>query len=255
MKPAWYTVRAAADVADVEITGVIEAETAPRLIRDIATARAVRLAIASPGGDASAGLTIAHALRGRRVEARVAVALSAATLPMAAAGHVTIAADGVTMLHGPRIVTDGSRRDWTTRREERDALDRIKAEMIDVLATRIRRSRDGIAALLDGEHWFSAAETVALGLADEIAAAPVAIAARFDPAALRSLGVIPPRFAARLGELTAPRATSKAGLNVFDVYRARNRIIGGLPWKSGPRPTARRPFASPSGYYNTTKGA
>jgi ATP-dependent protease ClpP protease subunit len=213
----WYRIRNSADRADVEIRGPIEADTATRLVRDISSARAVRLTVASPGGDARAGLTIARALRAvPSSTAYVSLALSAAAVAVCGARRVTLDADGLMMLHSPVLVAERAERlDSAALRRATADLEEIKHEIGDVLAWKMNRPLSEIRELLDRETWFDAREAVAAGLADEIAAgAAVPIAACFDFGLLRRY-TVPPRFRERLAAMSR--------LNTFSIYAARQR--------------------------------
>jgi ATP-dependent protease ClpP protease subunit len=230
----WYTVRALTrETVNVSITGPIEADTAPRLLREIAGAPRVHVTVASVGGDARGGLLIARALRAMpSSSASVQLALSAAAIATCGARHVRIATAGMMMLHNPQlVVTRDARIDGRDLHRATEDLDALTTEMIELVAWRTKRPPSEIRELLDRETWLDARESVAAGLADEIAPAePLAVAAYFDPALLRRYA-IPPRFRERLAAINrTPQPRPASGrLNVFDVLRdrARRRVAAG----------------------------
>ena len=220
----WYTIRAHADVADVAITGPIAAGDGLRFVAQLPSrANAIRLAISSIGGDVTAALQVASALKAHRARVEVTIgqiAASAATLPVMAGDRVRIAADAVVMLHNPEVVPDDKApRDARALRSAAAELDRVRDQMIACYSWRLRGN---VASLLDATTWWDAAEAVRHRLADEISS-PEPITACFDPRALAALGVVPQRFRARLVALADSRRAPRNRINVAEIYERRNR--------------------------------
>lgn len=209
---SWYQIKNQADVADVAIHGPIAAGGGHHFLAALpSSARTIRLAVASLGGDATSALQIAHGLkerraRGVRVEATITkIAASAATLPVCAAHHVQIAHDGAAMIHSPALVpVSNDRRDARALRDAATALDGIKDQMLSVYAWRMKPTRAELSKMLDATTWMDPADSVRYGLADEITSAAPAIAAHFDAADLTALGAIPTKFRGLIGTLTRP---------------------------------------------------
>jgi len=215
----WYTIRNHADVADVAITGPIEAPDARRFIAALpSNARTINLRISSLGGDPIAAMQIAAALRAHRARVEVTIAkiaASAATLPAMAGDRVRIAADAAVMIHAPRMIPDNAA-PLTVRRLRAAAgeLEGVRNQMATVYGWRLKGGNAAIGKLVDDEGgtWFDPAEAVRLGLADEVTPSASATAARFDSTAIASLGPPPARFAAFVASLggSAPRAPRAA---------------------------------------------
>lgn len=206
----WWQVRAQGDddEAEVLIYGDIgenfwgeESVTARSLVnelRDI-SAPVIRVRINSFGGTVHDGLAIHNALR--RHAARIIVeidgyAVSVASLIAMAGDTVRISENAMVMVHAPLAGLFG----WFNARDlDRfiSQLDTHSLAMLNSYARKTGKGEDEILALLsDGEdHWFTAAEAVAFGLADEVSDA-LAIAAHLQ---------IPDRFSRH-----NPAATSAA---------------------------------------------
>jgi ATP-dependent protease ClpP protease subunit len=123
----------------------------------------------SVGGDLFDGLAMHNALSrlGERCTARVdALAASAASVAVCGAHRVVIAANAMLMIHNPWTYAGGDAEDF---RRVADVLDQTleaiiaayKAKAPDIDDAELRR-------LVNAETWLTAAEAVALGLADEI---------------------------------------------------------------------------------------
>jgi ATP-dependent protease ClpP protease subunit len=147
-----------------------EGFTAARVTRAIReTAGTITLRINSGGGDAFEGDAIRSLLAAapNRIEAEVlALAASAATIPLMAADEIRIAPNGVIMIHNSSIATRGGVR------EHESAAQLLRA--VDAGASQVYAARSGkktakqFANLMDAETWLTAAEAVELGLADKI---------------------------------------------------------------------------------------
>ena len=243
----WYAIRAHADVADLEIRGVIgdldgspgTSTSAHQFLADLralpSTVKTIRVALSSPGGSPWDATDIANALREHKVRVEItigALAASAATLVVMGGNVVTIAKNGLAMLHNPHALVLG---DAPGLRDMATALDKIKSAMLDTYRWRMRKSRDELAKLMDATTWFDATEAIAAGIADRVASAPAA-EARFDGRMLARLGPAPARFAARIAVLATPRPAGRISitemydhfnrprpLNVSEIYRTRNQ--------------------------------
>lgn len=139
------------------------------------TAPTIDLRVNSPGGIVWAALAMAEALRRHpaRVEATVdGVAASAATLLLMAADRVSIVPVGRTMVHPVQIVTAGDAEDL------RQVADEI-AQMTEDVAGQYAARAGGTAAdwlvrmKANGRRgtWYNAAESVRVGLADQVVGA------------------------------------------------------------------------------------
>ncbi len=149
----------------------------------------INLRINSPGGSVFAASAMMTALdeHPARIEVDVdGVAASAASVIMLAGDVVRIASTALVMIHNASGGVMGGAEDM---RRTADLLDKINVQMLDRYADKAKKktSREQMKAHLDAETWFTGAEAVAVGLADEVTGA-LSIAARVSPQMLPRLG-------------------------------------------------------------------
>ncbi|MFZ4483352.1 MAG: head maturation protease, ClpP-related [Chthoniobacterales bacterium] len=137
----------------------------------------ITLRINSPGGNVSAGFAMLALLQAHHPGVRVEILGLAASMAsvLAMAGRpVRIAANAMVMIHNPWTSSQG---DSGELRRTADLLDRMRAQLVEVYASRAKISPDEIGRLMDAETWLDAEQAVKLGFADEIAGrSPTAIA-------------------------------------------------------------------------------
>ena len=197
----WYEIRAKAsapDTTEVLIYGDIgdswdaESVTAGQFVRDLQTVDSANLVVRinSFGGSVPDGLAIYNALRrypgGVQVEID-GIALSIASLIAMAGDTVRMADNATLMIHAPWAYAVGNANDM---REQADMLDRFAAAMTSSYVRKSgMNSADVLALLTDGvDHWYTAAEAVAAGFADEISEPVEAMAsARFAKERFKSV--------------------------------------------------------------------
>lgn len=176
---SWYFLRASAETATPGIEVYVYGEiggwgvTASQFVQDLRAlddgASPVMVAFNSIGGDLFDGLAMHNALSrlGERCTARIdALAASAASVAACGAHRVVIAANAMMMIHNPWTYSSG---DAEALRRVADVLDQTleviiaayKAKAPNIDEVELRR-------LVNAETWLTAAEAVALGLADEI---------------------------------------------------------------------------------------
>lgn len=132
----------------------------------------IDLRINSPGGDAFDGIAIYNALRRHRAEVTVyvdALAASAASVIAMAGDRVVMQRASRMMIHEAFGAALGDAQDMRTMAETLDGLSN------DIASTYAARAGGELAEWRDRMHaetWFSAAEAVAVGLADEYEDAP-----------------------------------------------------------------------------------
>jgi len=196
----WYAFRAAAadDTTEVLIYGDIgdswydDSVTAAQFVKDLQAIDTANLVVRinSFGGSVPDGLAIYNALRrypGTVTVGIDGVALSIASLIAMAGKTITMAENAMMMIHAPWTGVLGNAAEM---RRQADLLDRFAASMASSYTAKSGMSEADVLALLqDGDdHWYSAAEAVAAGFADEITSAVEAMAsARFDPKRFRSV--------------------------------------------------------------------
>lgn len=197
-----------------------ETVSAKTLCREIAALDASRITVRlnSYGGSVSDGIAIHNALRNHPAHVTTCVdgiAASIASL-IAQAGNVRqIAENGQVMVHAPWIYAKGNAPEL---RAVADMLDGMATVMAQTYANATGRSPEVVQAeWLDGtNHWFTAAEAIAAGLADEtVSTLPVSASlTRFDWAPAAHMQTLPPAAAAAQPTgATMPQAQNQAAPN------------------------------------------
>lgn len=130
----------------------------------------LHLRINSPGGDVFAAQAIVAAIRGTgaKVIAHIdGLAASAATVIASAADEVEISDGAMFMIHCAWTFAIGNSADLTA---TATLLDKTDSVIANQYARRNGKTADEMKALMEAETWFTAQETVDIGLADRIAA-------------------------------------------------------------------------------------
>lgn len=215
--PAWYAIRQRTPVAsaaqgtqaaaEILIYGDIgeswweDTVSAAQFVKDIAAidATAITVRINSVGGSVPDGIAIYNAIKRHSATVTTVVdgmALSIASLIAMAGDTVEIAENAVFMVHAPWIgYTSGNA---NALRDQADMLDTWAAAMSTSYAAKTGKPQaDMLALLTDGaDHWYTAAEAMAMGFADVVVSAAPQPSAAFDAS----------RFMAK--RTSAPAATS-----------------------------------------------
>lgn len=209
-----------------EYYGVTATVTAKAFVKQLAelpqSVTTIRVHINSPGGDVFAALNIANALReqqtskSRTVETIVdGLAASAASIIMMAGSTITVADNGMVMIHNPWTGAVGSAADM---RKAAETLDAIRNTIVATYKWHSALEAEAIVALMDAETWMDADEAIANGFAtakrDGLKAA-----ASIDGRSLATLQ-IPERFRARVESLMKPEPARPAAAAALDVVRA-----------------------------------
>jgi ATP-dependent Clp protease protease subunit len=169
-----YDVIVASD-ADAEWFGGVSAESFTKALRGMSGPVALR--INSPGGDVFAGRAMAQAIREYpgEVTAHIdGVAASAASLLAVIAAKTIMAPGSMLMIHNAWTIAMGNAADFTA---TAGLLEKIDGTLADDYAAKSGKPAADWRPLMDAETWFTAAEAVDIGLADEVAADPRAAAA------------------------------------------------------------------------------
>ena len=182
--------------------------------------KTIRVHINSPGGDVSAAVMIANALRdqrvtkGRTVETVVdGLAASAASVIAMAGSPLRMADNAILMIHDPWSVVGGNAAEL---RKTADVLDQIRnGSIIPTYQWHSKMGADEIAALMAAETWMDADMAIEHGFADEKIAGLKA-AASIDPRAITALN-IPEKFADRVKAFMKPMATMMMDENLPKV--------------------------------------
>lgn len=166
----------------------------------------------SPGGDVFDALAISNILRRQQCTVAVsidALAASAATIVAMAAspGELTIAENGMMMVHRAWAVAVGNTNDMT---DMASILEKIDGQIAATYAARSGRKQDTWLKLMEEETWMTGTEAVEHKLADQVTAAKQA-AASIDLTALGGFRNVPTTWAARLqGEREAQERQREA---------------------------------------------
>lgn len=203
----WYSIRvraasasgARASSAEIYIYGDIgerwwddESVTAASMVKDLSElqADAITVRINSIGGSVSDGVAIYNALKRHPAAVTTVVdgvAASIASLIAMAGDTVEIASNAMLMVHAPWTYAGGNAADM---RATADMLDAHAQAMATSYAAKTGKSVEDVLSMwLDGEdHWFTAEQAKAEGLADAITdPLPVAASLKVDAARFRSL--------------------------------------------------------------------
>lgn len=133
------------------------------------TASTINVRINSDGGVVNDGLAIYNALKRHGATINVfvdGIAASIASLIAMAGDSVRMPANTMLMLHAPHAGAWGNA---VALREVADVLDTFATSMAESYTAKSKRAADIKAMLEDGkDHWFTAAEAVTFGLADEV---------------------------------------------------------------------------------------
>ena len=176
---SWYFLQASGEAEQRTIEVFVYGEiggwgiTASQFVQDLRALddgiSPVIAAFNSVGGDLFDGLAMHNALSrlGERCTARVdALAASAASVAVCGAHRVVIAANAMLMIHNPWTYTSGNAEDF---RRVADVLDQTLEAIIAAYKAKAPNVDDAeLRRLVNAETWLTAAEAVALGLADEI---------------------------------------------------------------------------------------
>ncbi|HPE71897.1 MAG TPA: Clp protease ClpP [Candidatus Competibacter sp.] len=196
------------------VYGEIETATAKTFAETLAAhpRQAMTIRVNSPGGDASAGLAMANALKAHVGPTTVQIeglCASAATL-LACVTHTRMAENSLAMIHHPWSARGGNSKDL---RETAAVLDKLTVNVVNMYAAKTGKSVGEIQGILDaGERWFNAPEALAFGLVDEITQ-------ELKIAACVGLLTIPPRFKMPMTDRLPADELQKLNARALDVYR------------------------------------
>lgn len=170
---SWYEIRAAGERrAEIRIYDEIGAWgiSARDFVAELVALEAdeILLRINSVGGDVFDGFAIYNALRDHpaRIVARVdGVAASAASVIMLAGDRVEVHEAAFVMIHNPWGFAIG---DAAELRAMAEALDKVTGPMVDIYSRKTGKPADEIRTLMNAETWYTGAEAVEAGLADDL---------------------------------------------------------------------------------------
>jgi ATP-dependent Clp protease, protease subunit len=178
MKKPWSITARADGAVDIRLFDVIGEDvwtgggtTAADFSDELAAAghvTRIRLIVNSAGGSCFDGICMYNALlsHGAEVTAEVVgLAASIASVIICAASKIAVAETALVMWHNPYAGVVGEAGDL---RKLASTLDKMKANMISAYQRHSSLSAAKISALMDEETWFSSAEALENGVAEEI---------------------------------------------------------------------------------------
>lgn len=131
-------------------------------------ARTINVNINSPGGECFDGLAIYNLLKAHPAQVHVMIhglAASAASFIAQAGDKITIARNGMMMIHDASGLCWGNATDM---QEMADLLDKLSANLADIYSQRAGGTAEQWREAMRAETWYTGAEAVAAGLADEM---------------------------------------------------------------------------------------
>jgi len=167
----WFTFGRAEEIKSVflRITdniGFVGNQTREDFVSAIGDAENVELFIDSSGGDSDLALKLADLLMARNTTATITGRCCSAAVPIfLAASRRLIHPQGRMMLHFPSAHTIGGieRHSMAIR-----SLEKLNARLIDFISARTGQTPEIVAGWFTGkDHWFTASEAIATGLAHE----------------------------------------------------------------------------------------
>lgn len=173
MPKTWFRFKNAADCIELSIEGEIgaygvSAKDFKAALASLDPSKKIVLSIYSAGGEVFEGHEIYNALKAWKagVETKCgALVASIATVIACAGSKVTMAKNGLYMIHNPWGVVIGEAADL---RKTAEALDKLKNTIVAVYVEKTGKSEDELAALMDEETWFESEDAKATGFVDAV---------------------------------------------------------------------------------------
>lgn len=128
----------------------------------------INVRINSPGGDVFDGIAIYNTLTTHKAKVNTFIdglAASIASIIALAGDKVTIAENGLMMLHQPWTVAIGDAREMN---KTADTLDKISEALVVTYAKRSGKDSKAIVKMMDAETWLTGQEAVDQGFADVV---------------------------------------------------------------------------------------
>lgn len=205
--------------------------TAKRFVEDLerlGDVKDITVRINSPGGEVWDGFAIYNALKNHPAQIHVQIdglAASIASVIAMSGDLVTMGEGAMLMIHDPWSLAMGDSEDM---RAVADMLDKVKVGIIDAYHARTGLEHDALAQMMEKETWFTAAEAIANGFADERESAaepepaPAAAAARWA-SVMAKFRAVPDQF-------QVPQATADSTLSASaDASSQEGTMSGNAP--------------------------
>jgi len=191
MKKAWYSIKARAEKAEIWIyeeigdfyDGGVSAKKFAEELTGLGKIPEILLHLNSPGGVVFDGIAIYNLLKQHRARVTVSIeglAASIASVVAMAGDEISMAANGLMMIHDPWGLTIGNSEDHRRAAEILDKLrDSILLAYLDQTGDQSESNRDKFIELMAAETWMSAEQALELGLIHQVTQA-LDLAASFD---------------------------------------------------------------------------
>lgn len=185
MPKSWFEIKSAVNnSADIyiydEIGGLgITAVDFANQLSDLGDVSDIRLRINTPGGGVFVGIAIFNLLKNHKANITAYIdglAASMGSVIAMAADRIIMPENALMMIHNP---WGGAVGDAQEMRKIADVLDKVKSSLMSVYINRSGKTEAEISAIMDAETWYTGAEAVEAGFADELAPA-MDVAASFD---------------------------------------------------------------------------
>lgn len=200
----------------------------------------IKLHIFSPGGDVMEGNEIYNALKAHKggVEVTIgALCASIATVIACAGTKISMAANGLFMIHDPWVITAGGSEDL---RRMAGVMDKMKGNITNTYASRTGKPLAELAQMMTDETWMTAEEAKAAGFVHDIIDADPEgddIQNRFDFSAFQNAI---PAFS-RIGQRQGTGAQAKGGNTPAPAEAAEEQKVPPIPSPVAKQPIKRRP--------------
>lgn len=146
----------------------ITAQDVSKALIEMKGCKTLAIYINSPGGVVSDGVAIYNMLVRNAAKKTVyveGVAASIASIIAMAGDKIVTAKNAMWMIHEPMAFVGGNSDDM---RKAAEALDKMRATLIDTYAARTKQSKDDLSTWMAAETWMNADEAKARGFTDEI---------------------------------------------------------------------------------------
>lgn len=127
----------------------------------------INVRINSPGGNVWDGIAIHNLLKEHKAQVHVQVdgiAASAASLIAMAGDLITMGEGSMMMIHNPWTLAIGNADEL---RKTANVIEKVEEQFVGIYSNRSKMKAEEVGSLMDAETWFTAAEAVKAGFADE----------------------------------------------------------------------------------------
>jgi len=189
---SWYAMEAqgnlSAEVLIYDEIGMwgISAKQFAEDLKELGNIKHLNIRINSPGGSVTDGNAIYNIIRNHAARTTVdidGIALSMGSVIAMAGDHITMADNGLMMIHNP---WGGAMGDADEMRKTADVMDKMKKTLLSAYTKKTGLSEDVISGMMDDETWLDADEALEQGFIDEIGG-EIELAASFDLSEFRNV--------------------------------------------------------------------